>query len=381
MISRNLVLLLFILILICNFVQAQEDACTLPDGISQSSCIYLQRCDHFQNQIKQYGGRPPQSVVNDIRAHLCVNPKYVCCPVPPTTTIAPVTMLPIPKITTMYPPPPEEIQFSLEQIRQHQNYRLINANSCGLQTSLRIAKGIKAVINEFPWAVLLGYNDGLGEIVWDCGGNLISEQYVLTAAHCIRRDLEIARLGEHTISTERDCDNFGACTDPVQEIKIEKAIKHPEYGKPENKHDIGLVKLAVLADTTKLNVRTICLPTMEAVEITKVKSRNFTMTGWGKSEFGIKSDVLLKTELQLVESSLCSYKDIFEEKICAGGFNKLHTCRGGGLTTAVEMNRRPKVTLYGVLSRGVNCEESTEIYPDIYMNVKYYFKWILDNMS
>jgi len=46
------------------------------------------------------------------------------------------------------------------------------------------------------------------------------------------------------------------------------------------------------------------------------------------SEFGIKSDVLLKTELQLVESSLCSYKDIYEEKICAGGFNKLHTCRG-----------------------------------------------------
>ena len=54
---------------------------------------------------------------------------------------------------------------------------------------------------------------------------------------------------------------------------------------------------------------------------------------------------------------------------------------GGGLTTAVEMNRRPKVTLYGVLSRGVNCEDSSEVYPDIYMNVKFYFKWILDNMS
>lgn len=45
-------------------------------------------------------------------------------------------------------------------------------------------------------------------------------------------------------------------------------------------------------------------------------------------EFGIKSDVLLKTELQLVESSLCNYRDIYEEKICAGGFQKLHTCRG-----------------------------------------------------
>lgn len=90
---------------------------------------------------------------------------------------------------------------------------------------------------------------------------------------------DIARLGEHTISTEKDCDSFGSCTDPVQEIKIEKAIKHPEYGRPDNKHDIGLVKLAAQADTTKLNVRTICLPTMEAVEIMKIKDRNFTMTG------------------------------------------------------------------------------------------------------
>jgi len=39
------------------------------------------------------------------------------------------------------------------------------------------------------------------------------------------------------------------------------------------------VKLATQADITKLNVRTICLPTMEAVEIMKVKNMNFTMTG------------------------------------------------------------------------------------------------------
>ncbi|XP_070506758.1 serine protease grass-like [Chironomus tepperi] len=188
-------------------------------------------------------------------------------------------MVPIPRVPTDFPPPPAEIQLSLDEVRKHPNYRLINANSCGLQTSSRIAKGIKAALNEFPWAVLLGYNDGLDEILWDCGGNLISEQYVLTAAHCIKRDLEVARLGEHTISTEKDCDNFGSCTDPVQEIKIEKSIKHPEYGKPETRHDIGIAKLAVPADTTKINVRTICLPTIEAIEITKIKSRNFTMTG------------------------------------------------------------------------------------------------------
>lgn len=48
-------------------------------------------------------------------------------------------------VPTMFPPPPAEIQLSLEEVRRHPNYHLLNANSCGLQTSSRIAKGIRGV--------------------------------------------------------------------------------------------------------------------------------------------------------------------------------------------------------------------------------------------
>lgn len=61
---------------------------------------------------------------------------------------------------------------------------------CGIVNSVheRIVGGIDAEINEFPWTVgLFTHNRCRGLPV--CGGTLISAQHVLTAAHCIQRNL------------------------------------------------------------------------------------------------------------------------------------------------------------------------------------------------
>ena len=50
----------------------------------------------------------------------------------------------------------------------------------------RIVGGTEALIGEYPWLSLLGFTDGRKEkIHWACGGALIGDQYVLTAAHCV----------------------------------------------------------------------------------------------------------------------------------------------------------------------------------------------------
>lgn len=60
--------------------------------------------------------------------------------------------------------------------------QLVNISLVNTAQTL-IVGGTKAEPREFPHMVAIGYNMGTS-IRWDCGGTLISENFVLTAAHC-----------------------------------------------------------------------------------------------------------------------------------------------------------------------------------------------------
>ena len=48
------------------------------------------------------------------------------------------------------------------------------------QSEGKIVGGVEATPNQWPWQVALFVDDA-----WFCGGSLISENWVLTAAHCV----------------------------------------------------------------------------------------------------------------------------------------------------------------------------------------------------
>lgn len=62
----------------------------------------------------------------------------------------------------------------------------------------RIFDGSTAEPGEFPWMVALGYLSSRYKVSFSCGGSLISDIFVLTAAHCVK-DINrpvVARLGK-----------------------------------------------------------------------------------------------------------------------------------------------------------------------------------------
>lgn len=68
-----------------------------------------------------------------------------------------------------------------------------------------------------------------------------------------------------------DCSPDGTCQDPVQDIPIESAFRHKQYDNRKKTNDIALLRLKNAADTTKRNVKTICLPTTEESQIDQVE--------------------------------------------------------------------------------------------------------------
>lgn len=68
---------------------------------------------------------------------------------------------------------------------------LVPGEGCGFSnaTHNRVVGGVDAQLNAWPWMALLGYRNTLGEVGWKCGGSLITKSHVMTAAHCIRKDL------------------------------------------------------------------------------------------------------------------------------------------------------------------------------------------------
>lgn len=48
-----------------------------------------------------------------------------------------------------------------------------------------VVGGVIANEKEFPHMALIGYRSNFGDLTYGCGGSLISELFILTAAHCI----------------------------------------------------------------------------------------------------------------------------------------------------------------------------------------------------
>ncbi|KAL7026002.1 hypothetical protein ACKWTF_013737 [Chironomus riparius] len=190
---------------------------------------------------------------------------------------------------------------------------------CGQATQeIRIVGGRPTGINQFPWIVRLVY-DGQ----FHCGGSLLTQDFVLTAAHCVRR-LKRSKirvvLGDHDqfLTTE---------TEAIQRA-VSAIIRHRNFDQNTYNHDIALLRLRKPVTFTK-SIQPICLPKESIDPSGKVA----TVIGWGRtSEGGSLPGLLQHVNVPILTLDQCrnmKYRSsrITPNMLCAGKGNKQDSCQ------------------------------------------------------
>ena len=270
---------------------------------------------------------------------------------------------------------------------------------CGQDPNKRIVGGQLTELRQFPWLVLLEYQkpDGRG---FQCGGSLINEKYIVTAAHCVINiprswQLISVRLGEHDLDNDPDCEDadrpgFEDCAASPIDIPVGEIITHPNYKAREvsKPNDIALIRLSRPVTYSK-SISPICLPTKSQFLNNRYDGVNMMVAGWGRTENSSQSKIKLKLEVPVNSEQECStlYKKhgaiLNDGQICAGGQKGKDSCSGDSGGPLMYLERTPPEYnwyLYGIVSFGpIQC--GTKDFPGIYTLVPKYMKWITDNLK
>uniref|UniRef100_A0A8C7ZDK2 chymotrypsin n=1 Tax=Oryzias sinensis TaxID=183150 RepID=A0A8C7ZDK2_9TELE len=224
----------------------------------------------------------------------------------------------------------------------------------------RIVNGEEAVPHSWPWQVSLQDWSGFHF----CGGSLINENWVVTAAHCNVRTSHYVILGEHDRNSNAE---------NIQVLNVGQVFKHPQYNSYTINNDILLIKLATPA---QLNTRV--SPVCVAETTDNFDGGMMCMTsGWGLTHHANANTpaLLQQAALPLLTNANCSSywgSNITDLMICAGA-SGASSCMGDSGGPLV-CQKDGAWTLVGIVSWGSStCSTSM---PGVYARVTKLRAWM-----
>ena len=267
------------------------------------------------------------------------------------------------------------------------------------QIRARIVGGVEATSHEHEFVVALFKNGH-----FFCGGSLVGDNWVLTAAHCLEdpdpnkylvsswRHRLSTPIGEQPAQYLHPSDDHPECADVV---RVAEVFSHPEYDNTYVTNDIALLKL----ERTVRCVERIPVAILDNEE--GQPGENLVIAGWGALYYGqydstrgaVAPGVLHEAEVDRFDPGTC--KDLLcplgdwgpchfspGPQMCAGKMmGGVDACSGdsGGPLFRDSETYMGRPTIVGITSWGYGCAEPAT--PGVYTRIAHYRPWILSHIG
>ncbi|XP_036141753.1 chymotrypsin-2 [Monomorium pharaonis] len=229
----------------------------------------------------------------------------------------------------------------------------------------RIVNGEDAKLGEIPYQVSL---QNKGSSSHFCGGSILNDNYVITAAHCVQ-----GKSGS-SIQVVAATINLSV---PQSQHDVAKIIVHPRYNSADSWiNDIALLKVKTPFKKSVYVGHVPLPPKGHAVKANDIA----IVSGWGRLwQGGPTTTKLQRVNIVIADQDYCKYKynnmglNVYPTQVCAYDPSiqkgSCHGDSGGPLTVGGK--------LVGLVSWANGCASTT--YPTVYTRVVSYLDWIADN--
>ncbi|KAJ2948330.1 hypothetical protein O0L34_g7570 [Tuta absoluta] len=233
----------------------------------------------------------------------------------------------------------------------------------------RIVGGTFTEIEQYPFVVALLRSASGVVYTHNCGGTIINERAVLTAAHCVMDDNEpfqwLSRVGSSAKSSGGQVHN------------TEAIIIYPEFNRSNLDKDITVIRIVgTFSFGNSVQPGYIAPPNYPIRDNAPVWS-----VGWGTicNEFCASAEYLKHVMVWIVNKDVCKQRyaernmEVNENMLCSGRLDLggRDACQGDSGGPLIHNNN----VIIGVTSWGYSCAHPN--YPGITARVPVFYNWIM----